>query len=202
MADLFGKIANVTTGIQAAADILGLGGDSKKTKRAIQQTPDTVITSSRADKTFGDVNYPSDLGNIFFGLGFKEYTYAPSTGQADPQSGTVWKCNLPLPKELNQEYNVDWAADQIGPYTKPLLDVAVDQIRGQDEGIISQMLDDPELAATVGVEAGKAAGKAVASKIAGASGIKSAISLGAGFAENPNDRALLKGIPLRQHRFS
>jgi len=202
MADLFGKIANVTTGIQAAADILGLGGDSKKTKRAIQQTPDTVITSSRADKTFGDVNYPSDLGNIFFGLGFKEYTYAPSTGQADPQSGTVWKCNLPLPKELNQEYNVDWAADQIGPYTKPLLDVAVDQIRGKDEGIISQMLDDPELAATVGVEAGKAAGKAVASKIAGASGIKSAISLGAGFAENPNDRALLKGIPLRQHRFS
>jgi len=202
MADIFGKINNAIGAASAVADMLGMGNESKKTKRAIEQTPDTVIASCRMPATLGEI-FPEDLGNIYFGLGFKEYTYAPSTGAADPESATVYQCSLPIPKELNQEYNVDWAADQIGPYVKPLLDVTMNFVSNTGgENLISQVLDDPELAATIGVEAGKATGKAIASKIAGAGGIKSAISLGAGYAENPNDRALLKGIPLRQHRFS
>ena len=204
MADIFGKVTNAIAGGTALMDALGLGKKSKKTKQAIKQSPREVMRAARESQQLDVLKYPLDLADQCFVLGFKDYVYQANSKRATPLVGTTNVIALPMPKEIVQEYNVDWVADQVGPYAKPILDAVTNAANGRD--LLTGVVDgDVGAANQIGQLAplgANATGKKIASVLASIGGINQAIALGLGSSENPNDRALLKNVPLRAHTFN
>lgn len=206
MADIFGKIANGINAANALGSALGLKSKSKKTKQELKQNPRSVMAKERAiSEKMSNFSFPGDLGESYFVMGFKEYKYQSNSKRAQPLTASGPHVFLPFPKELKQAYGVEYAADEVGPFLKELIDEAGGQgnLQGAFENILRGELGGSlSTLAPVAAAAGKALTRGTVSAVLGSTGLKTAIGLLGGIAENPNDRALLKKVPLREHTFN
>jgi len=206
MADILGKIAEGAGAYESIKNLLGKNKSGAKARELAEQSPVMKISAKRAVEEKSTLSYPLDLGDPFFAMNFVAYQWDPDSGRAGggiTAAGSQTIC-LPVPKDLKQSYNVEWVNEQVGPFVKEMMDAIGRENFGADK--LKSMIDNPlpniDSAITVGRAVGTALLKGAASKVVGAVGLKSAIGLYRGIAENPNDRAMLKSVPLREHNFS
>ena len=216
-----GKITNKVAAGAAIGDKLGLFKKKKKDREAAEQEPKRAIKVSEKKNTLSSLQFPSDIGNKYFFMKFKKYEYKTSGNvnsgsdldQIEKLTGYII---LPFPRELTEEYNVAYRGAQLG-FMGAGAELVSDVI---DKGITGQLNKDTlqglvpksgkaiaaALTADFVGKAGKGAGKQLgkAAVILGLGGAKFQDTLGSriGVVDNPVERAMLDGVPLRDHSFS
>lgn len=212
MADILGKIAEGAGAYEGIKNFLGKNKSGQKARELAEQDPRIKIQESKTINQKSTLSYPLDLGDPFFAMNFVNYEWIENSGRAGggiKAAGSKTIC-LPVPRELKQTYNVEWVNEQVGPFLKELVDFGTSASRsaGGPEQALRRALNAEfsNVTAQDAVAAARAVGTAVvkgaASKVVGALNLKSAIGLATGHAENPNDRAMLKSVPLREHNFN
>ncbi len=209
MADILGKIAEGAGAYEGIKNFLGKNKSGQKARELAEQDPRIKIQESKSINMKSTLSYPLDLGDPFFAMNFLGYSWNSNSGRAGggiKAVGSTTIC-LPVPRELKQTYNVEWVNEQVGPFLKELID-----LNSRRGGYTAQDLNQAlraefsDVTAQDAVAAARAVGTAVvkgaASKVLGALNLKTAIGLATGNAENPNDRAMLKSVPLREHNFN
>lgn len=214
-----GKISNKVAGVQAIGDKLGLFKKKDRERRDLEQDPRVVIARNGESDTIHELFFPSDIGKKFFMMQFKKYDYSKAIGgTGEPLEKTSQYISLPIPKELIEKYNVNYQNEQLG-----LTGAGLDFITG-DEGAAAReqfkqgnygaavgeigdaIIAAPKaLSAVAGVKAIKSrGGAAVGAGLAalGVNSVQNAVELGFGLAQNPVERALFKGVPLRDFNFT
>jgi len=214
-----GKITNKVAAGAAIGDKLGLFNKKKKDREAAEQEPKRAIEESEKQNTLSSLQFPSDIGNKYFFMKFKKYEYK-TTGNVNRGQDLGEKLTgyiiLPFPRELTEEYNVAYRGAQLGFFgagaeavTKVLdgelssKDLSVDSLKGAipkaGKAIATALTVD---FVNKGIKSTKQLGKAAV--ILGLGGAKFQDTLGSqlGVVDNPVERAMLDGVPLRDHSFS
>lgn len=175
------------------------------------------------------MTFPLDLSTHAFIMNFKKYTYRAqdTTAQADQDTGI--SIALPVPKEIREEFRVNFNATELGgmgqvadelaklnitspeeilPELQRMFDgISIDSndTTGQKAALAGQMGGQAAAAGVAGLLAGKGAALKAVSGVAstlGLGSVQGAISALSGTAINPMETAVLQGIPLRSHTFS
>ena len=217
-----GKITNKVAAGAAIGDKLGLFKKKKKDREAAEQSVTNTIAEKERSKKLTILSFPHDIGYKYFFMKFKKYEYKTTNkvnkGQ-DLTEDLTGYIVLPFPRELTEEYNVAYRGAQLGYFGAGA--EALDEVINKG----FQDIDNLKMEDLKGVipKAGKAiaAGltanivKKVGSKVGAAQLGKAAVVLGLGGAklqdtlgsrigvvDNPVERAMLDGVPLRDHSFS
>jgi len=224
-----GKISNKVAAVQAVGDKLGIFNKKKKAKRDMTQSPRNKILEKQRTSQLSTLQFPEDIGIKYFFLKFKAYSYKSATSGAisgnssdinEPSEKLQSHIVLPLPRELTEEYSVAYKDTQLGLAGTGLEALenggmsSVDELKAQ----VMQTLTSggaatkagKGTAAVLGLSAlQKTGGVGVkgAAKLAGmlgvgGAGVEGALNLKFGATQNPVERALLDGVPLRNHTFS
>jgi hypothetical protein len=209
MADILGKIAEGAGAYEGIKNFLGKNKSGQKARELAEQDPRIKIQEAKNISQKSTLSFPLDLGDPFFAMNFVGYSWNENSGRAGGgirSAGSTTIC-LPVPRELKQTYSVEWVSEQVGPFVKELIDLANQQgignAGGFERALRAEFSDVTGEDVVAGARAiGTAVVKGAASKVLGALNLKTAIGLYAGVAENPNDRAMLKSVPLREHNFN
>ena len=223
-----GKITNKVAAGAAIGDKLGLFKKKKKASEAEEQEPKRVINEAKRSKELSELQFPQDIGYKYFFMKFKTYDY-PQTNNVNrgATNNDILKETLtgyiilPFPRELTEEYSVAYRGAQLGFFGAGA--EAIESVLN-DQNISADSLKEGGLEAIKGLapKMGKAAAGALAADIlakgtgrVGKSAAKAAAVLGLGGAklqdtigsrlgvvDNPVERAMLDGVPLRDHSFS
>lgn len=216
-----GKITNKVAAGAAIGDKLGLFKKKKKDREAKEQEPKRAIEEKKRSAALSALQFPSDIGKKYFFMKFKKYDYGKSNSVnkgEDLKETLKGYIILPFPRELTEEYNVAYRGAQLGYF-------------GAGADALAKVLNDSEELGNITTDNFKGlvpkAGKAIAGALtanlvqkvgkkvgAGQLG-KAAVILGLGGAklqdtigsrigvvDNPVERAMLDGVPLRDHSFS
>tara|TARA_R110000772_G_scaffold107704_1_gene210275 strand:- start:145 stop:1134 length:990 start_codon:yes stop_codon:yes gene_type:complete len=209
----YGKLRTRINQGHALASALGIKA-AKRTTTAIQNSPRSIINGSIQDRTDQRIlHYPADLANHYILFAFKEFDYVTNE---NPGDNTLLKSAahivLPLPKELKQDYTVNYRDAQLGGGLGELLNIAeeMDTVKshslieggqsyanGSAQGEYGNWLEQAGAAGDAAAVAGRALLRGLISER-----VSDAIGVATGFALNPNDRAVLDNVPLREHTFS
>lgn len=225
-----GKISNKIAAVQSVGDKLGLFNKSKKAKRDMTQSARTQIATAKARGQLSTLQFPQDIGTMYFFLKFKSYSYKNATSGAisgdtsdidfEPIQATKSHIVLPLPRELTEEYNVAYKDTQLGLLgtgLEAMENGGIDSIEEAKKQITETIGSGGAATKTPKVVSGllgisaiqKAGGGAVknVSKLGAmiglaGSGIENTLNLKFGETQNPVERALFDSVPLRNHTFS
>lgn len=205
MADIFNKITEGINTASAIGSALGLKSKSKNLQRNLTNNPRNKIGEARANGTARNeaLAFPEDLADRFFCMTFKAYSgYQTGNRKATPITSSAESICLPFPKELKQSYNVEWSSEEVGPFVGEALDLITQKGMGETsfENMARGEFDEKSLA--IAGRAGAALVKGAVSGVLKLANVKTALGLELGIAENPNDRALLRKVPLREHNFT
>ena len=215
-----GKISNKVAGAKAIGDKLGLFKRKDREKRELSQDPRYEIARKDREEQVSRFQFPSDISTKYFIMSFKDYKYSNAKkGTGDVTTEIKDTVVLPIPKELGEYYNVTYQNEQLG-----LVGAGLDFITdgsGSFEGVVNdlertiasgEMGDALAIAAPKALAAGagikaiatKAPGKALGLGLGalGLSNLQNAVELGTGAAQNPIERAMFKGVPLRDFTFT
>ena len=188
-----------------------------------------ITNRLREENRSEGMTFPLDLSTHAFIMNFKKYTYRAQDTTAQADQDTKISIALPVPKEIREEFRVNFNATELGGMGQVADELAKLDITSSDallesinEAITGINIDSN---ATVGEKialAGQMGGQASAAGVAGllagkgaalkaVSGVASTLGLGSvqgaisalsGTAINPMETAVLQGIPLRSHTFS
>jgi len=181
-----------------------------------------VVRRSKDNMTRESMSFPSDVGTHSFNMAFKEYSF---TG-TNQQETTKFDITLPLPKELRDMYQVNFAnkelGSMIGQLTETLVDFdsadAIDSLTTEFKAFSDTNESTEDKVAQASAMTGRAAQAPFVASLAskskalkaltgaaatlGLNSVEDAIGVGTGTAVNPVEAAVLQGVSLRRHQFS
>jgi hypothetical protein len=216
-----GKITNKVAAGAAIGDKLGLFKKKKKDREAEEQGAKRTIEAAEKTNMLSSLQFPSDIGKKYFFMKFKKYAYGTSGNVnkgEDLKETLSGYIILPFPRELTEEYNVAYRGAQLG-YFGAGAEALNEALNGNEEfktltkdnfkGLIPKAGKaiagalTASLVQNVGSKVGaKQLGKAAVVLGLGGSKLQDTIGSRIGVVDNPVERAMLDGVPLRDHSFS